>query len=245
LFCFPYAGGSALTYRDWAARLPAHVEVYPVQLPGRGDRVREKPISRMLPLAHAVARELLPLIDRPFALFGHSMGAILAFEIARLLRKHRAPQPLHLFASGHTAPQAAATAPQTYNLPDAELMEELRRLNGTPEELLGEPELMKVMLPLLRADFEADQAYAYAEEPPLNCPISVYGGLRDPETSREELEAWRRQTTSSCTVRMFPGDHFFINTDREMVLQTLSRELYQYQLVRHGVSNASSTARDS
>ncbi len=231
LFCFPYAGGSALTYRDWAEKLPPHVEVYPIQLPGRAHRLRDQPITRMLSLAASIMHEIRPLVDKPFAFFGHSMGAILAFEIARLLRKNRASEPSHLFVAGHSAPQIARRDPPTYNLPDKELMEELRHLNGTPKEVLDEPELMKVMLPLIRADFEANETYIYGEEPPLSYPISAYGGLQDHQVSREDLEAWCRQTTVSCTLQLFPGDHFFINTNREILLQTLSRELYQHQLL--------------
>lgn len=231
LFCFPYAGGSALVYRNWAERLPVQVEVCPVQLPGRGHRLREPAISQMLPLADAVMREIRPLMDKPFAFFGHSMGATLAFEIARLLRKSEAAQPSHLFVSGRSAPQVIDTDPPTYNLPEPELLEELRRLNGTPPEVLDEPELLTLMLPLIRADFEAIQTYPYVEEPPLGCPISVYGGLQDDDVSRESLEAWCEQTTASCTLRMFPGDHFFINTTREWLLQTLTRELSEHQLL--------------
>jgi len=231
LFCFPYAGGSALIYREWGAALPVQVEVCPVQLPGRGHRLREAPLQRMQPLAEESARALLPLFDRPFAFFGHSMGALLAFEIARLLRARNVPGPSHLFVSGRQAPQAAETEPPTYDLPEPEFIEELRRLNGTPPEVLAHPELMQVMLPLLRADFEAVQTYAYREEPPLDCPISIYGGVQDEEVSREDLDGWCAQTNAPCTVRLFPGDHFFLNTARDMVLRTLARELHERHLL--------------
>jgi medium-chain acyl-[acyl-carrier-protein] hydrolase len=231
LFCFPYAGGSALIYREWGAHLPEQVEVCPVQLPGRGHRLREPPLPRMQPLAEETARALQPLFDKPFAFFGHSMGAVLAFEIARLLRARSGPSPSHLFVSGRQAPQVPETAAPTYDLPEPEFIEELRRLNGTPPEVLAEPELMQVMLPLLRADFEAVQTYTYREEPPLDCPLSVYGGGQDEEVSREELEGWCEQTNAACTLRLFPGDHFFLNTARDTVLRTLTRELYERQLL--------------
>ncbi len=232
LFCFPYAGGSALVYRQWADRLPRQVEVCPVQLPGRGHRLDEAPVRRMSPLAALVAREIRPLLDKRFAFYGHSMGATLAFEVARLLRREGAPQPSHLFASARRAPQVPrdADAP-TYDLPDSELIEELRRLNGTPPEVFAEPDLLKMMLPLIRADFEVTQTYAYEDEPPLDCAITVYGGLEDQGVRRENLEAWRAQTTAPRAVRLFPGDHFFINTNRDLLLQTLARDLYQYRLL--------------
>jgi medium-chain acyl-[acyl-carrier-protein] hydrolase len=115
----------------------------------------------------------------------------------------------------------------TYNLPEAELIEDLRGLNGTPPEVLDEPDLLKMMLPLIRADFEVIQTYTYEEEPPLDCPITVYGGLRDHGVKRENLDAWGTQTTAHCAVRLFPGDHFFINTKRDLLLQTLTRDLYR------------------
>lgn len=231
LFCFPYAGGSALIYRGWEAGLPAEVEVCPVQLPGRGNRLREPPFRRMQPLAADAARSLRPLFDKPFAFFGHSMGAALAFEIARLLRADSGPRPSHLFISGRQAPQFPPTAPPTHDLPEPEFIEELRRLNGTPPEVLNEPELMRLMLPLLRADFEVVETYAYREEPPLDIPFSVYGGVRDEEVSREELEGWCEQTSASCRLRLFPGEHFFIDTARELVLEKITRELYEHQLL--------------
>jgi medium-chain acyl-[acyl-carrier-protein] hydrolase len=185
----------------------------------------------MAPLVASVAREMRPLLNKRFAIFGHSMGATMAFEIARLLRRERAPQPSHLFISGRRAPQVPDPDPPTYNLSEPELIEDLRTLNGTPPEVFNEPELLKVMLPLIRADFEVIQTYTYEEEPPLDCPITVYGGLQDQGVTREYLNAWRTQTTALCAVRIFPGDHFFINTKRELLLQTLTRDLYQYRLL--------------
>jgi medium-chain acyl-[acyl-carrier-protein] hydrolase len=159
------------------------------------------------------------------------MGATIAFEIARLLRREGGPQPSHLFLSGRRAPQVTDTDPPTYNMPEPELIEDLRRLNGTPPEVFDEPDLLSVMLPLIRADFEVIQTYDYEEEPALDCPITVYGGLQDQEVKRENLYAWCAQTTAPCGVRLFPGDHFFINANRELLLQTLTRDLYEHRLL--------------
>jgi medium-chain acyl-[acyl-carrier-protein] hydrolase len=227
LFCFPYAGGGAPIYRNWVERLPPEVEVCPVQLPGRGGRLREKPFSRMAPLAEALAAELRAYLDKPFAFFGHSMGAIIGFEVARVLRREGAPRPRYLFASGRAAPQIPRPDPPTYELPEAEFIEELRRLNGTPAEVLEHPELMQVMLPLVRADFELIQTYDYTPGPPLDCPISAAGGLEDEGVSREQLEAWREQTAASFTLRMYPGDHFFIHSAQPQLLRMLAQELAQ------------------
>jgi medium-chain acyl-[acyl-carrier-protein] hydrolase len=192
--------------------------------------MREQPLRRMSRLVEETARELRPMLDKPFVFFGHSMGAVLGFELARLLRESHDPEPAHLFVSGRQAPQVADRAAPTYDLPEKELLAELRRLNGTPQEVLDEPELMQVMLPLLRADFEAIQTYAFSGGPPLDCPISAYGGVQDDEIGRDAIQGWCEQTSASCVVRMFPGDHFFLNTARDQILQTISRELYQRQL---------------
>ena len=225
LFCFPYAGGTSLIYRSWAESLPPQVEVCPVQLPGRGERLRERPYTRVGPLVEAVAGNLVTHLDKPFAFFGHSMGAIIAFELARHLRRTRGLQPAHLFISGRRAPQLPESDRITYNLPEAELIEELRLLSGTPPEVLAHPELMRLMLPVLRADFELLQTWEYRPEPPLDCPITVCGGLEDREVSREKLSAWREQTTKAFNLRMFSGDHFFLHTARPQLLQMLAAEL--------------------
>ena len=227
LFCFPYAGGAALIYRNWGEILPQEIDVCAVQLPGRGNRLRESLFNRMTLVVEAVGREIVPLLDRPYAIFGHSMGAIIGFELARLLRRDGLPGPTHLFASGHKAPQIPKTEPFTYNLPEAEFIQELQRLNGTPKEVLDHPELMQIMAPLLRADFESIQTYSYKDEPPLDCPITALGGLHDSDISRETLEPWREQTTAAFNLRMFPGDHFFLHADRPSLLRVIAQETYK------------------
>jgi medium-chain acyl-[acyl-carrier-protein] hydrolase len=230
LFCFPYAGGKALTYKPWPEGLPAAVEVWAVRPPGVFGGPRRRPFTSLAPMVEEVAAVIRPSLDKPFAFFGHSMGALFGFELARLLRRSGGPSPVHLFASGRRAPQIPDTLPPTYNLPDAEFLEELRRLNGTPREVLEHPELLELMIPHLRADFEVVQTYVYAEGPPLDIPISAYGGLEDEEVSVEDLEGWREQTTAAFSLRMFPGDHFFIETARPLLLGRLSEELSRLHL---------------
>lgn len=227
LFCFPYAGGAAQIYRAWPDGLPPFVEVCPVQLPGRGSRLREPALKSILRVAEAAAPALLPHFDRPFAFFGHSMGAVIAFELARHLRAAHGLRPAWLFVSGQGAPQTRRDRRLTYNLPAAELVEDLRRLKGTPEEVLNHPELLELMLPLLRADFESIQTYAYAEGEPLGCPVTAFGGLEDDEVSRQDLEGWGAQTSSRFALKLLPGDHFFIHSSQQLLLQLLSRELNQ------------------
>lgn len=225
LFCFPYAGGSALVFNKWRESLPPFVEVCPVQLPGRGNRLDAPPFTDMESLVEAAGAALLPYFDRPFAFFGHSMGASLSFELARLLRRDGRRLPLHLYISGRRAPHIIDDDPPLHHLPDAELLDELRQLNGTPKEVLEHPELMQMMLPLLRADFSVAETYVCKTEPPLNIPMTVFGGLADKDIEREQLEAWREYTTAAFKLRMLEGDHFFLNTSQSMLLRLLSSEL--------------------
>ena len=225
LFCFPYAGGRNLIFRGWQEGLPAAVEVCPVELPGRGRRLREPPFTKLTTLVEATAEAILPLLDKPFAFFGHSMGAMISFELARRLRREHAPTPVHLFVSGRRAPHIPDTDPPTYDLPEPEFLDELRRLNGTPQEVLEHAELIQLMMPLLRADFEVVQTYRYTPGPPLDCPITAFGGLHDVEVPREYLEAWRDYTAAGFTLRMMPGDHFFLHTAQRLLLQVLAQEL--------------------
>ena len=238
LFCFPYAGGGAEIYRLWPQNLPSEVEVCVAQLPGRGTRLREQPFTSLDALVEAATEAIAPWLDKPFALFGHSMGAMISFELARRLRDQDGPQPAHLFVSGRRAPQLPNNEPITYNLPEAELGQILLRLNGTPKEVLEHPELMELMLPLLRADFSVVETYVYRPDVPLDCPLTAFGGLRDSEVSREQVEAWREQTTSEFALRMLPGGHFFLNDaqSQTLLLSAIARELHQ--LLRNTFSRA-------
>jgi medium-chain acyl-[acyl-carrier-protein] hydrolase len=226
LFCFPYAGGGAHTYRTWPQALPADVEVCPVNLPGRESRLREPAFKQLGPLVDALVPQLLPLLDRPYALFGHSMGAMIAFETARRLRGRKVAGPQHLFVSGRRAPQLPPKGERrTYDLPEAEFIEELGRLNGTPREVLEHPELLELLLPILRADFSICQTYAYAPGEPLDIPITAFGGVEDQDVGRARLEAWREQTSGAFKLHLIPGDHFFINSARARVCHLLTDEL--------------------
>jgi medium-chain acyl-[acyl-carrier-protein] hydrolase len=226
LFCFPYAGGGAVIFRTWADGLPVDVEVCPVQLPGRGTRLMEPPFTQLSPLIQALAQALLPLLDKPFAFFGHSLGALVSFELARQLRGQYGVQPVRLFVSASRAPQLPHRGLPIHTLSEGDFLAELRHLNGTPREVLDHEELMQIALPVLRADFAVYETYVYATEPPLNHPISAFGGLRDRTVSQSDLEAWREQTSGSFSLQMFPGDHFFLNTTQPLLLRVLSQELH-------------------
>ncbi|MDX6694365.1 MAG: hypothetical protein QOF02_1968 [Blastocatellia bacterium] len=225
LFCFPYAGGNASIYRGWANNLPEFIEVCPVQLPGR-DRLLHLPaMTSCEMLIPPLREELAPYFDKPFAFFGHSMGATIAFELSRQLRRERGPRPVHLFASGSSAPQLPGRHSRTYDLPEPEFIEELRRLNGTPKEVLEHPELMELLLPTLRADFQVSQAYVYTDEPPLDIPLTAFGGIQDAQIPREDIMSWREQTSAAFIARMLPGDHFFLRTAQQPLLQIITETL--------------------
>ncbi|HYU30729.1 MAG TPA: alpha/beta fold hydrolase [Thermoanaerobaculia bacterium] len=225
MFCFPYAGGGASAYRGWGASLPQEVEVCPVQLPGREGRLREPPFTRSEEMIAAVADALAPWFDLPFVFFGHSMGAAIGFELSRELRRRGRTLPLHLFAAGRRAPQLPARDEPIHDLPEPEFIERLRELNGTPEEVLQHSELMKLLIPLLRADFAVNETYVYTEEPPLDIGISAFGGLADPDVAREDVEAWSVQTRGRFRMRMMPGDHFFLFPQKDLILESVARDL--------------------
>jgi medium-chain acyl-[acyl-carrier-protein] hydrolase len=225
LFCFPYAGGTATSFRPWAQHLPPGVELRGVQPPGRGSRMLEPPFTDLEEMVTSLVKVIGEHSDKPMAFFGHSMGAVVAFELARRLRRESKPGPFHLFLSGRRAAQLPSDEERTFDLPEPEFLDSLRRLNGTPREVFEHAELLQLMLPLLRADFSVCQTYDYRPEPPLNCPITVFGGVEDPEAGREALEAWSAQTSGGFTLHMLPGDHFFVNTSQALVCRLLAGHL--------------------
>jgi medium-chain acyl-[acyl-carrier-protein] hydrolase len=225
LFCFPYAGGGASMYYTWPDELPAGVEVCAINLPGREARLAEPPITRLDPLVRALADALAPALTGRFAFVGHSLGSLVAFELTRELVRRRAPQPVHLLLSGRPAPQIPNHEPRIHALPDAQFIEGVRRYNGMPEDVLRNPELLELVLPVLRADFAINETYEYRPGPPLACPISAFGGTEDADIPEAALAAWSEQTNGPATHQMFPGDHFYVFTARRDFLRAVSRVL--------------------
>ncbi|WDY56198.1 thioesterase II family protein [Pseudomonas sp. PSKL.D1] len=227
LLCLPYSGASAMVYSRWRRKLPAWLQVRPVELPGRGARMGEPLQTDMQALARQLAAEQRLATAAPYALLGHSLGALLAFELAHELRALGCPPPLALFACGTAAP----TRREDYDgknwrepKSDDELKSELRELNGTPEEVLANAELMGLTLPILRADFMMCGRYAYRQRPTLPCPLHVMGGDAD-RASEEQLLAWRKEGHSHFSLHMFPGGHFFLHEHEEAFLATLTEHL--------------------
>ena len=211
LFCFPYAGGGASIYQKWTSFMPAEIELCAVQLPGRENRLREKPCDQVKQLVEMLGQELHPYIDLPFAFFGHSMGAIIGFELLRYLRRNGESTPNHFFVSGCRAPHLPAETAPIHNLPDSALLGELRRLKGTPEEILSNTELMGMLLPLLRADFALFENYKYEREDVLTCPITAFAGQGDSRAYPQVMADWRKHTCEAFTLYTLPGDHFFLH----------------------------------
>lgn len=225
LVCFPYAGSTATLFRDWPTSLPVDVEVAAVQLPGRAHRIREAPLRDVGAVVTSVCAALEPDLDTPLVIYGHSMGALLGFELARALAAIDAPPPLHLFVSGFGGPSRSSPRFAVADMTDDEFIDYLGELNGTPAEVLENPELMELMLPVLRADFELVANYRYEPGLALDCPITAIAGSDDPEVDLDELDAWRTETSRECEVIVMSGDHFFLHQQRGRLLAYVAAEL--------------------
>lgn len=226
LFCFHHAGVGAAVYRLWPNGLSDKLEVCAVQLPGRGGRLREPPMANVPAIVDALLPALLPLLDRPFAVFGHSMGAVIGSEFVRALVERGGPMPEHLVVSGRRPAHVPDPQSLLNVLDDGAFVAEVnRRYGGIPAEVLADAEVMALLLPALRADIAALETFHPGRRAPLSCPISAFGGHQDPLTPRSHLEAWRDETLAPCRVRVFPGDHFYLEVQRALVLEELSATL--------------------
>lgn len=224
LVCFPYAGGNAQTYRKWPQLLPDTVEVHAINLPGRMPRLAEAPLPSIAAIVDALAPRIAQLGDRPLVLCGHSMGAVNAFETARALQRLGHPVA-HLAVSARTAPQLPQRRRQIHALSPDDFIGELRKMAGTPDEVLRDAELMELLLPALRADFTAIETYKPLSDAKLDCNISVFGGRTDPDVMLDDLLGWQDQTNGMALVEMLEGGHFFIDTDPRPMLATLVRDI--------------------
>jgi medium-chain acyl-[acyl-carrier-protein] hydrolase len=202
-----------------------HVEVCSVQPPGREHRLREDPYTDFVSYVESLTDALEQWTDLPSVFFGHSLGALTSFECARRLRGRGAAGPRVLFVSGCRAPQTPMREARVHDLPDDLFLGELRRLNGTPQEALEHPELMALLLPVVRADFTVYESYEYRPDEPLECPIHAFGGDRDEREKEADLAGWREQTRSPFSARLFPGDHFFLHAAQPALVQAITREL--------------------
>ncbi|MEK6419068.1 MAG: alpha/beta fold hydrolase [Burkholderia gladioli] len=221
LFCLPYAGGSATVFRDWQARMPAWLELVPLNLPGRGVRQRMAPLHRLDELIAVLIDDMRPRLDRPFAIFGHSMGALVGFELAQALRRVAGVSPRWLGVSACRAPSRRERETHWLTCPEPEFLDEVRALNGMPDELLDNREFMELVMPMLRADFHLCGTYEpQPARPRLTCPMLVIGGARDAELAGDpaNLAAWADETAGPVVHREIDAGHFFINTHREELI---------------------------
>lgn len=225
LFAFAFAGGGASVFRQWAKLLPNHVDLAAIQLPGRENRIIEPPLTSIASVVREIALAIEPLIDLPFAFFGHSLGSLLAFETARCLRRSNAPLPAYLFLSGRRAAHLPLNRRPFHDLPDADLVEHVRRMGGTPLNVLADAELMALLMPTIRADFALNDLYRHAPEAPLDIPCSILGGEADATAPGEDLAAWRTITRADAQVTMFPGGHFFVDSSRQEVVRLVADKL--------------------
>jgi surfactin synthase thioesterase subunit len=226
LFCLPYAGAGASVYRTWAADLPSDVELCAVQFPGREGRFRERAASNVSELLPPLVAGLRPLLDRPYAIYGHSLGALVGFELVRALRAAGLPPPVAFFPAAHRAPNRPNPHPELRHLADDRFIDEVgRRFGGVPQAILDHPDLLALMLPTLRADFSVYETYAYRAEAPLGCPIAALVGEHDAYARVAEHEDWALQTTAGFEMHVVPGGHFFLQSHRAAVIAVLAASL--------------------
>lgn len=223
LFCLPYAGAGANAFRGWAARLPelTDVEVLPIRPPGREGRLGEPPHTDVERLADGVEGWL----DRPYCLYGHSVGARIAFDLARELRRRARPAPRLLCVSGCPAPQLPVPTPEDSRLDDAAFLRRVTELGAMPSVVLENEELRELVLPALRADFAYVDTYEYRAQEPLSFPLHAIGGDADPEAPVDSVRAWGRQTSAGFRCSVLPGDHFFIHSAADRMLAVLARSI--------------------
>lgn len=228
LFCIPYAGAGASVFRTWAENLSDFIDICPIQLPGRENRFTESPIYQLDAIVEGLISALHPLLNLPIAFFGHSMGALVSFELARSLSSLNLASPHYLFVSGCHAPQTPWSLKHIHDLPTKLLIKELRRFNGTSEEVLQNEELIELLLPLFRADLSVFETYYYKPRPPLSFPISAFGGTNDSRVSKNDLLDWKSQTTEGFTLRMLLGDHFFLSGSQRELLAGIEYDLKEF-----------------
>jgi len=217
LVCFPHAGGSAVAYRPWAKTVSAALELHAVQYPGRADRMGDPLIADPGQVSRLIAGAMMPLLDRPVALFGHSMGALLAYETARILQG-RGTEVVHLFASGARAPHDRDEPKDVAGLDDDGVIAEMTALGGTDAEVLQDPEMRELVLPYVRNDFRLVAAYRHRPGPPLSAPVTAIVGDADPHVSVSEAVRWADMTTAGFTRKVLPGGHFYLVPQQQAVL---------------------------
>lgn len=232
LFCLPYAGGSKYSYRGFERQAPRNMHVVPVELPGRGARSHEPLLTDLHALTEDVYAQIRERLNEPYALYGHSMGALLAYLLTRKILTQNVPAPLHLFCTGAGGPSRLLDEPPRYGLPRPAFIAKIRELGGSPDEVLNNELLMNFFEPILRADFEAVDTYTYQPAEPFDIPVSVLTGLSE-RVTRDEALLWQQETTRKLYLRHLPGNHFFIFDYQteilEIIQHRLNQKIYSYE----------------
>lgn len=222
VFAFPYSGAGTSIFFQWSQAFSAqNIELVGVQLPGREDRLLDQPIDDLTVLTEQLAAHIEPLLDKPLVFFGHSLGSLVAFELARALHEKGLSLPQHLIMSAFRSPEQPSRSRALHNLPENELIEELRKYAGTPDEILDTPELMAIFLPALRADFKLHETYVYQNKAPLPCSITTLYGNDDHIVPYETMRNWKDKTSACFKEISYEGDHFFLNQHRANIINTI------------------------
>ncbi len=225
LLCFPFAGGSSNSFRSWAGILPPSVELWAIELPGHGSRLSEPLVESIEDLIAPLSEGIVESLEKPFAIFGHSMGALLGFEVALYLQNQYQKIAQHVFLSGHGAPGTPRHEPEIHHLPKPEFIAKIKEYNGTPQEVLENEELMDLMFPILKADFKLCETYQHQNSDQLRAPITALGGIQDPSITRQDMEQWAQFTSNSFNVRFFPGDHFYLLHQKINLLKAILTDI--------------------
>jgi len=226
LFCFPYAGSSGMvTFKFLVDTLPDSIEVCPIELPGRGARMTENLIGNLDKVVNEILSDIKDYLDLPFIFFGHSMGALICYELTHKIRSIYNRSPLKLYVSAHNAPFLARNGKIMHKLDETEFKSELIKINGIAQDILEHAELMELMLPIIKNDYKLCETYKFSQKEKLNCPITAFGGTYDKDVTENQLWEWKELTTSNFELDMFEGDHFFIVKEKYTFTSRFSQML--------------------
>ncbi|MBN2534294.1 MAG: thioesterase [Spirochaetales bacterium] len=236
LFCFHFAGGGASVFKRWNNSLPGQIELCAVQLPGREERYEEPAFTCYKDAVSHLMPELLPFLDRPFFFFCHSMGTIIGFHLVLEIIEKYGLHPVHIFFSSSAAPHNKPLFKKISHLADDQFIQEIKNFGGIPSQILNNPDFIKILLPILRKDFQLIESFEYSEGMKLHCPLTIFGGKDDRAVPVNKLEGWDRVTLEKANIQLFPGNHFyFIDQQEEVIEAILSNISIEYEYPEIGL----------